>query len=213
MVTRNCLSKKDGNYDTHVFRYPRKFIFNIGDYNVSMNKTKTTYVNRKYFHISVWHDKSKVGYIDLMPSYSDTESIFLVDSKVKEDYQGFGIAYRVYEGLVYEYNIAIQSNNQSLGAIKLWRKFAKNNFLTLYFIDDSSCKLFNCNIFNVELLKGKLIGYYYNSESFDPYSKSGSLLLVSKKSDLNCTLQKYIDYRCNIDSLISHFKKKDFIKF
>lgn len=206
MVMRNGLEKRDGAV-ADIKKQPRQFLFDIGDYNVAFRR----YRNKTEFYVDVWHRKKKIGDIDLTKAYKDVKTVLSIDCRIKMDYQGLGIAYRVYEGLANEANVAIQSNNQSKGAIKLWRRFAQNGSLLLYFIDDyNSDNLFTCDIFPVHANEsGELVGIDYNRVSFDPYKRSGSLLLIKKKSALTSAIQRYIPLRQTIQIVAKRFKRFD----
>lgn len=210
MVLRNSIGKHGGSlhYDNPP-RKPRKFLFEIGDYEVSFHKQRGC--SPKYFHCAIWHHKEVVGNVDLSTTFEDVKSILSVSTTIVEPYQGLGIAYRVYEGLVCNHNMCIHTSNQSKGAIKLWHKLIKNPDLGMYFVNDmmNEC-FFDCDVFEVRLNdKSALEGVDYDGKPFSPYRKGGGLILVKKKSAADETIQRFVSLKLSQRRLAADFKKQN----
>jgi hypothetical protein len=212
MVQKNMIHRNSFSCETRA-RRPRKFLFNIGDYDVSFHKQRYATKKHRYFHCAVWYRKQVIGSVDLSTIYYDATSVVSVDTQIANMYQGLGIAYRVYEGLVCEHNVTLHTNNQSPLAIKLWRKFAANNLLRMYFIYNDTEGLFTSDIFDVSLNKdGVLEVTDYDGKKFDPYNgrgRTGSLLLLKKKSSLDTAIQKYVPLRRAQQRIIAGFTRYD----
>jgi hypothetical protein len=217
MVTRNSVSRKDGNdiNTATTTKPPKRFLFDVGDYDVSVRKKKSYLQNKNYIHTQIWHKQKKVGYIDLTSAYDDVKIILSVHTMIRSSYQGLGIAYRVYEGLINHVNVAILTNNQSRGAEKLWRRFSANGSLCLYYVDDRhySHKLFDARIYPVTRdAKDRLETVDYQERRFSPYEGRGSLLLVRKKSALDSVIHKHIGWNRQIFKTACFFKQFDEFK-
>jgi hypothetical protein len=211
MVEFNRLSKSDGNtFERSKIKKPKNILFEVGNFDVSVHKKPRVKVH-SYAHVGIWNDKDKIGGLDLYKIYTDVNVVFSVDARIDEKFQGRGIGYRVYEGLVCENNLSLQSSHQSVGAIKMWQRFATNRGLQLYFIDDTmSENLFECDVFRVKADKnGFLEGTDYKNMKFNPYKKRGSLLLVKKKNPLHSALQKHMIARKSAFDILGDFKKYD----
>jgi hypothetical protein len=213
MVMRNTLTKRDdGNEHVSSRCRPRKFLFSVGEYDVAVQKKRSCHRNSHFIYVQIWHDKTKVGYVDLTTTYSDVKTVMSVYTMIHQAYQGLGIAYRVYEGLVNEANVSITSNNQSRGAVKLWQRFGNNGGLRLYHVKDAdSGRLFDSPIYEVVLNKDKkeLESVDYDARSLSPYRHSGSLMLIRRHSALDTAVQKHIDYHKKICELSHKFKRFD----
>ena len=211
MVDFNRLAKSDGNtFERNKIKKPKKLLFEVGDFDVSIHKKPRVKVHN-YAHVGIWHKNNKIGGLDLYKIYIDVNVVFSVDARIEEQYQGLGIGYRVYEGLVTENNLSLQTSHQSVGAIKLWQRFANNRSLALYFIDDTmSENLFDCDVYKIHGdNNGFLEGTDYIGKNFNPYKKRGSLLLVKKKNPLHTALQKHMMARKTAFGVLSAFKKFD----
>lgn len=210
MVDFNRLAKSDGNTYEQTIRKPKKLLFGVGDFDVSIHKKPRAKVHN-YAHVGIWDKNQKIGGLDLYRIYEDVNVIFSVDARINEEYQGRGLGYRVYEGLVTENNLSLQTSHQSVGAIKMWQRFATNRTLALYFVDDSMDEcLFDCDIFKIAHdSNGFLQGTDYHGVVFNPYKKRGSLLLVKKKTPLHTALQKHHNIRKTAHNLLGNFKKHD----
>lgn len=182
MVVPNVCEKHDGNYQIQTQR-PRKFLFNLGSYDVAAHH------NGPYFVISIWDGRTKIGTIELAQYYANIATVYSVNTRIAEGYQGAGIAYRTYEGLVLQTNISIISGCQSVGAIKLWRRFMSNRRLRIYFVAGHDT-LFEADTYDVELVDGQLHGVSHGKH-FDPYVTEGSLLLIRRDSPLEKALIQY----------------------
>ncbi len=219
MVLRNLIGK-NARMSSGSSVMPRKFFLRFNDYKVSIHKKvsipKQKYCAKRYrfVHCAVWYKKQKVGIIDLSIAYSDMTTVFTADTKLVLEHQGKGLASQIYEGLIKQGNLAIQSQNQSKGAMKLWRKLAANPTLSMYFVDDvMSESFFKCEIYNVRLNSKSDLEYEnYENKCCNPYQKGGSLLLVSKESELDKTIARYIAIRKEANKLVSNFKKFDAVK-
>lgn len=215
MVTRNSITRSAGNSEYVSPRHrPRKFLFNIGDYEVALRK-KPSYAKSDLMYVQIWHAKTRVGYVDLTTAYSDVRTVMSVHTMIVQDYQGLGIAYRVYEGLVNEANISLTSDNQSKGAVKLWRRFAKTASLRLYHVKSHSSNLFDSPIYPVMLNKNETeleLHDYRNDTRISPYRQFGSLLLVKRGGDLHKAIEKQIDYHKKIYAISDCFKQVDKFK-
>lgn len=210
MVMRNRLTKGDGFSEYVSPRHrPRKFLFTVDDFDVAVKRKSSK--NNHYIHTQIWHQKIKVGYIDLANIFADVKTILSVHTMINQAYQGLGIAHRVYEGLINHANLAIITANQSAGAVKLWRKFARNPNLSLYHVNDyASIRLFESPIHNVELNdKQQLEIVDYADQRSDPYQRTGSLLLLRKESPLDGTIQDYIHQRKQLACTADRFKLFD----
>lgn len=209
MVDFNRLTKSSGNGFQLTAKKPRKISFRIDEYETTIHKQRIK--NPKYIHLGIWKKSNKIGAIELYKIYGDVDMIFSADTKIEETYQGKNIAYKIYETLIIEKNIAIQSGNQSEGAVKLWKKLKQHDDLNLYFVDDSvDIDLFKCDIFQtITNSKGNLEGIDYKNNHFNPYKKRGSLLLTKKNSSLDITLMKQIDIRSQITRNLEQFKTQD----
>lgn len=215
MVMRNGIVKSDGNGEpVSPRRRPRKFLFNIGDYNVAVKKKPSYEKGCNFIYVQIWHEKTRAGYIDLTTTFTDAKTVMSVHTMLNQEYQGLGIAYRVYEGLVNETNISLTSDNQSRGAVKLWKRFAKNRSLRLYHVHSYGRELFDSSIYPVALNEGKneleLIDYRDNTRS--PYREYGNLMLVRKRSPLDVSVQKHIAYHKKILDVSNRFKNHDQFK-
>lgn len=211
MVEFNRLSKSDGNtFERGKIRKPKSLLFEVGEFDVSVHKKPRVKVHN-YAHVGIWHNNDKIGGLDLYKIYVDVNVVFSVDARIDEEYQGMGIGYRVYEGLVTENNLSLQSSHQSIGAIKMWQKFAHNRSLALYFVDDTmSENLFECDIYKVTAGEsGFLQGTDFKNNQFDPYKKRGSLLLVKRKSPLHEALKKHYNVRKAACDIKGNFKTFD----
>ncbi len=207
MVMRNSITKRDGNVSSFT-KKPRKFLFKLGEYDVSFHRQRNT-SRYKYYHMAVWHRTSKIGSIDLSTKYTDIKSIVSVSTHLSQGHQGKGIAHSIYENLAVKHNITIYSDNQSLGAVKLWRKIAMNKALRIYFID-TGYEFFKTNVFEITInADGKLQGIDYKGNSFDPYRKQGGLILVRKKSPIDNMIQNYIPMRRVQQQLANRFARYD----
>lgn len=212
MVMRNRLTKSDG-FDEYVSprHRPRNFLFTVDDFDVAVKRKSSKRHNNHYIHAQIWHRKIKVGYIDLTNTFADVKTILAVHTMINQAYQGLGIAYRVYEGLINEANLAILTANQSAGAVKLWRKFADNPDLCLYHVNDyASANLFESPIHNIVLNDKKQLEIVdYANQRSDPYKRTGSLLLLRRKSPLDDAIQDYIDQRKKLACAADRFKPFD----
>ncbi len=213
MVTRNTIGKKSGNYGYAKPKYPKKFLFSVGPYNISFHDQNGVSGRNhyKYCHCAIWHNRKIVGGITLSTTFMDVRSIVSVDTKIREDYQGCNIAYHTYEALVADKNMGIHSNNQSHGAVKLWRKFANNNALKLYFVDDLHTSAFlNADAYDVRLnSKGVLEGINYSGRIFNPYTHPGSLLLVKRDGPLDLFIQAQKPLWIARQAMVANFKRRD----
>jgi len=212
MVMRNRLTKSDGFNEYVSPRHrPRKFLFTVGDYDVAVKRKSSSLRNNHYIHAQIWHQRIKVGYIDLTTAFVDVKTILSVHTMINQRYQGLGIAYRVYEGLIKKANLAILTANQSAGAMKLWRKFASNIELKLYYVRDyASTRLFESPIHNIVLnTKEQLEIVDYTDQRADPYKRTGSLLLLRRNSPLDGTIVDYINHHKKLACVGDRFKPFD----
>jgi hypothetical protein len=218
MVMRNTISRRDGDDDepVNLRTRPRKFLFDVGEYEVAVQRQRSN--QKKHYQCirtQIWHGKTKVGCVELTTTYQDVKTVMAVHTLISRQYQGLGIAYRVYEGLVNEANIAITSHNQSRGAIKLWRRFAVNRGLRLYLVNDAhSGRLFSAAIYDVVLDEGKqeLEAIDYHAKRVSPYKHPGSLMLVRRRSALDNAIQKHIAHHRKIFEIADRFKRFDQFK-
>ena len=205
MVSLNTLRRADGNSQVQT-RRPRKFLFNLGSYDVSAIAYETGFI------LSIWDAKQVIGTINLTSYFHDVASIFTIDTKITEDYQGIGIAYRSYEGLLLHANIALATSNQSLGAVKLWRRFATHRSMAIYFVvlnqNSYEVRLFDSLIHPVELRGGQLYAIV-NHTRVDPYQEAGALLLVHRNRPLDRAIQQHIVLQTQRASLHRRFKRQD----
>lgn len=209
MVDFNRLTKSSGNGFQLTAKKPRKIAFKIDEYETTIHKQRIK--NPKYIHLGIWKKSTKIGAIELYKIYGDVDMVFSADTKIEENHQGKNIAYKIYETLVIEKNLAIQSGNQSKGAVKLWKKLKQHENINVYFINDSvDIDLFKCDIFQTKTDKlGNLEGIDYANKDFNPYKKTGSLLLTKKNSSLDITLMKQLIIRKQIAQNLEQFKKHD----
>src|SRR6185437_2027651 len=135
MVMRNTITKSDGNGYGSMGDRPKKFLLKVGGCDVSFHRNRRN-GNYSYYHMGVWDGGSKIGTVDLTTKYRDVKSIVAVATHLATRYQGKGIAHSIYERLVCKHNVTLYSDNQSLGAVKLWRRIAMNKSMRLYFIDN-----------------------------------------------------------------------------
>ena len=206
MVARNSVRKDDPVCVTP-FPRPRRYSFNIGDYRVAVRRRRQATAN-----VGIWYHNDEVGYINLHQHYLDIRSVYSVDTHLKPEYQGLRIAYRTYEALVRLGNITIHTNCQSQGAIKLWRRFQANRHLAMYFVaDHGNMKLLGCEIFPVTLGADKLVGENYDRATFDPYTTSGSLLLVHRNHAIDKLIQRHMELRRRTASLLRRYSRYDVI--
>lgn len=202
MVFRNSIAPGDGNYQT-TMRRPRKFLFDIGAYDVSVHRGPC-----HSLRVVMWDGPRKIGTLGLDPFYSDVRSIYSVDAKIIQEYQGLGIGYRTYEGLVYEANTSLVTCSQSPGAVKLWRKLAANRYLRVYFVASGAMNLFDSDIYDTVLSDGKIRGVAGN-KLFSPYARRGTLLLVKRNGPLDRAIQAHREVRVASAKLKRQFKQHD----
>ena len=205
MVNLNGLKKRDGNHHMQGQR-PRKFLFSLGVYDVSATTEGAG------FTLLIWDAKQVIGTINLGSHFRDVASIFAIDTKIDEEYQGIGIAYRAYEGLLLRTNIALATANQSLGAVKLWRRFATHRSMAIYFVvgDPNSLesRLFDSMVYPVELHDGQL--YAIIDETLvDPYATAGSLLLVRRNRPLDEAIHHHMAIQTQRANLRQRFQRYD----
>jgi hypothetical protein len=211
MVMLNTLSRKDGILSSSIKR-PRKFRFKVEQYDIAIYKKRQPH-GRYWIHVEVWHGK-RIAYVDLVSAYADVTTVMSADTRVGPTHQGQGVVGRVYEKLLSEMNVGIVTDNQSQGAIKLWRRLAANDKLNMYFVDhlSQSCGfLFASEIFEVHAnRKGQLAAMGYDERAFDPYKRTGGLLLVYRGGPLDQTIQRHIDLhrylKLNADGFRAHDK-------
>lgn len=211
MVARNCLQKSDDGEGGRVTAPPRRFAFNIGDYRVAIHRQ----FGKQFFHVSIWHERQKIGSIDFYGYYRDVKTVYTVDTKIRQEYQGYGIAHRTYQGLVGLHNLAILSGCQSPGAVKLWRRMATDRSLAMYFVEDctSDC-LFSCDVYPVNMnATGRLRGTDYANKEFDPYKLHGSLLLVRRQHALDKTIDRHMTLRRETMHLRNRYHRYDQLRW